>query len=427
MSRQGEAALATGSLWTATSVQDEYPALDHDLDVDFAVIGAGFTGLSAALHLAEAGARVVVIDAHAPGWGASGRNGGQVIPGLKKGPKITVDAEVARAIAAGTDSAGYLYRLIARLGVDCDAAQGGWAQLAATEKALRPLREKCESPAGRAEGLTLIGPEEIKRRLGVSGYVGGLFDARAGTVHPMKLAIGLARAAAQAGAAIHGGSPALRIEGEPGAITVTTPGGAIRCGVAIAGPNGYADNLLPTLRRAVVPVISAQVATDPLPEEIRPTVMPGGVAASDIRRLTCYFRSDAEGRLVMGGRGGFRAGANQALFADLRRTAERLFPQVRGHAVWRHAWGGRVAMTLDGLPRLVSPRPGVFAGYGYNGRGVALSVLMGRELAARALGRKDADCAFPLTGIRQVPFHRLRNAGVALTVRAYRAMDRMGI
>lgn len=422
-----EAPLSEGSLWAATCRPADYPPLDGDAAADFVVIGAGFTGLSAALHLAEAGARVVCLDAMAPGRGASGRNGGQVIPGLKKGSDDGLTGDAARAADAAEGAADFLFDLIARRGLDCDAARGGWAHLAADERMLRKLEAKCESRRGRAGGLAMIDAAETGDRLGVSGYAGGLFDARAGVVHPLKLAAALARAATKAGARIHGGTRATAIEGEPGAMTVRTAQGAIRCRAVLTGPNGYADRVLEPARRSVAPVISIQVATEPLPAALRPAVMPGGVAASDIRRLTIYFRADAEGRLVIGGRGVFDAAANAPLFAALRETALRLFPQIAGRAVWRHEWGGRVAMTIDGLPRLAAPRPGVLTGLGYNGRGVAMAALMGRELALRARDRPEAECALPLTGLRRIPFHGLRAAGIAATIRAYRVMDRLGI
>jgi glycine/D-amino acid oxidase-like deaminating enzyme len=166
---------------------------------------------------------------------------------------------------------------------------------------------------------------------------------------------------------------------------VSTPAGAVTAPSVILATNGYTDDLWPGLRRSVLPVQSYQVATEPLPDEVRRKVLPGGQAVSDLRRLLLYFRLDPDGRLIMGGRGALTDAENPALFERLTRAVTKLFPQV-GTPRFQHRWSGRVALTADHLPHMHEPERGLLIGLGYNGRGVAMATVMGKLLADRANG-----------------------------------------
>jgi glycine/D-amino acid oxidase-like deaminating enzyme len=390
------------------------------------VVGAGYTGLSAALHLAERGADVVVLDAAEPGWGGSGRNGGQVIPGLKDDPdelERTFGPETGRRIwqiAGG--AADLVFELIARHKIACHAQQSGWISAAPTAATLEILKARAEQWQRRGAPVEILDRQRIAELTGTTCYVGGMLDRRAGALHPLLYARGLARAAREAGADIHGRSAATALEAQSGAWRVVTSRGAVTARAVILATNAYTDDLWPGLQRTVLPVQSYQVATRPLPPDVRRRVLPGGQPVSDLRRILFYFRLDPEGRLLMGGRGPLDDAGDPALFSRLESAAARLFPQM-GTPEWEHRWSGRVALTADHLPHLHEPRPGLSIGLGYNGRGVAMATAMGKLLAQRALGTPAADVGWPVTPIAPIPLHGLRLPAMALVVNWKRFQD----
>jgi glycine/D-amino acid oxidase-like deaminating enzyme len=407
--------------WTASAEPGpEVTALSREERTDVAVVGAGYTGLSAALHLAERGAGVVVLDAAEPGWGGSGRNGGQVIPGLKHDPdelEHRYGAEIGRKMwqTAGT-AADVVFELIARHKIACHAQACGWIAAAPHASALKSLRSRTEQWQRRGAPVELLDTGRMAELTGTRAYVGGMLDRRAGAVQPLAYVRGLARAAAQAGVAIHGGSAVERLESlSKGGWRVHAKDGSVTARTVILATNAYTDDLWPGLRQTMLPVQSYQVATRPLPVEIRRQVLPGGQVVSDLRRILFYFRLDPEGRLLMGGRGPLHDRGDPALFARIESVARRLFPAI-GDTQWEHRWSGRVALTADHLPHLHEPRPGLLSAVGYNGRGVAMATVMGRVLAARALGTPVAELAWPVSAIAAIPLHRWRLPAMAAVV-----------
>lgn len=415
------------SAWTAGAEPlAETRPLEGDRRADVAVVGAGYTGLSAALHLAERGAEVVVLDAAEPGWGGSGRNGGQIIPGLKHEPdelERDFGPETGRRmwqIAGG--AADFVFDLIGRHKIACNAQPCGWIAAAPHAAALAALRSRTEQWQRRGAPVELLDGKRVADLTGTTGYVGGMLDCRAGALQPLAYVRGLARAAAQAGAALHGRSAATRLEASAGAWRVGTASGTVTARSVILATNAYTDDLWPGLRRTVLPVQSYQVATRPLPVDVRRQVLPGGQVVSDLRRILFYFRLDPEGRLLMGGRGPLDDRGDPALFARLEAVARRLFPQI-GAAEWEHRWSGRVALTADHLPHLHEPRPGLLIGLGYNGRGVAMATVMGKLLADRALGAGPAEIGWPVTPIRPIALHAWRLPAMAAVVHWKRFQD----
>ncbi|TNF63070.1 MAG: FAD-binding oxidoreductase, partial [Rhodobacteraceae bacterium] len=190
--------------------------------------------------------------------------------------------------------------------------------------------------------------------------------------------------------------------------------------------NGYSGPLHGGLARSVVPVRSVQVATAPLSENLRGTILPERNQVSDMARLLLYFRVDARGRFIMGGRGTFRDTSTRAQMEALRAASLRVFPQLRG-VEWTHAWGGNVAITPDHFPHLHELAPGLAAGLGYNGRGVAMATAMGRELARWARGTAPADLDYPVTPLRPLPLHGLHRLGVSAEILRMRLLDRLGL
>ena len=419
---------STVSAWTDVAAEPLVDArpLEGDHRADVVVVGAGYTGLSAALHVAERGAKVVVLDAAEPGWGGSGRNGGQIIPGLKHDPdelEHLLGPETGRRvwqIAGG--AADFVLELIARHKIACHAERCGWIAAAPHAAALDSLRSRTEQWQRRGAPVELLDRTRIAELTGTTGYAGGMLDRRAGALHPLAFVRGLARAAHQAGATIHGRSAAERLESTDGSWRVVTPRGTVTASSVILATNAYTDDLWPGLRRTVLPVQSYRVATRPLPEDVRRQVLPGGQVVSDLRRILFYFRLDPEGRLLMGGRGPLDDRGDPALFARLEAVARRFFPQI-GATPWEYRWSGRVALTADHLPHLHEPRPGVLIGLGYNGRGVAMATVMGKLLADRALGASPTEIGWPVTPIEPIPLHRWRLPAMALVVHWKRFRD----
>jgi glycine/D-amino acid oxidase-like deaminating enzyme len=415
------------SLWSATAAPaTTLPRLIGPARTEVAVIGAGYTGLSAALHLSEAGRDVVVLEADDVGAHASGRNGGQVIPGVKYDPDTlerlfgeTLGPQLVDTVAAGPD---LVFDLIRRHGIDCDATRTGWLQPATSEAALGPLSVRVEQWRRRGADVQLLTRQEIGRLTGSERYCGGWIDRRGGTVQPLSYVRGLAQAAQRAGSRIFTDSPAVGLARSGEEWRIVTPGGAVTSRVVILATDAYTGGIVDPLRRTIVAVPSFQVATAPIPENLRRSILPEGQSASDTWHLLRYFRLDRTGRLVMGTRGYF---ANVPLRTAARphyRAVAEIYPQLAGIAFEYH-WGGMVGMTRDHLPHLHEIEPGLLAGLGYNGRGVAMATLMGRLLARRVLGESAADLGFPITPVRPIPLHRFNRAGARAAIQILRALD----
>ena len=419
-----------GSLWAATAAKAPHrPALNGAAEADVAVIGGGYTGLSAALHLAEAGSRVVLLEAEQPGWGASGRNGGQVNPGLKDGPGA-IEAHYGpvfgpRVVALAGGVGDLVFGLVARHGIDCDARRNGWIRAAVTPRALSALTEAARDWRARGAEVAALDAGQIEAALGSPAYAGGLIDHRAGSLHPLNYALGLAAAAERHGARLHGDSRVTGLIDEGEALRVETAQGHVTARAALICTNAYTGPLAPPLGRTLVPVTSVQVATVPLGDNIACSILPGGAHVSDSRRLLLYFRKDAQGRFVIGGRGARSDRAIAARQEALRQAAAQLFPQLAG-SEWPFAWGGDVALTRDHMPGLHRLSPRVMAALGYNGRGVGMATAMGSVLADWALGRPEVDLDFPVTPARPIPFHGARRIGLGAAITLYRALDRIG-
>ena len=417
------------SLWAATARPPiAAPPLKGEEAADAVVVGGGFTGLSAALHLAERGLKPVLLEAAEPGWGASGRNGGQVIAGLKADPAEII-AEFGpvrgKAIVDLLDgTADFVFDLIARHGIACDATRAGWVQAAHSEGALARVAARVADWQGHGAPVRLADKAELARILGTDDYVGGMIDARGGALNPLGYARGLADAAQRLGARIHGGSPVTAIEQRGRDWRVATAAGAVTAPRVLIGTNAYTTDFWPGLAASVVPVSSFQIATVPIGDNLRRTILPDGHVLSDTRRLLRYFRLDARGRMVMGGRGTFKddPGANDTV--RLRRWVGQLFPAL-ADIEYEHHWAGRVAVNLAHRAQLHSLAPGVWAGLGYNGRGVAMASRMGALLADLATGTPPEQVAFPITPLRPILFHGLRRAVLPVMTAWYGMLDRV--
>jgi len=408
------------SLWDATATPAfTLPELMGKVRAEVVIVGGGYTGLSAALHLCESGVDVVVLDAAELGEGASGRNGGQVIPGVKHDPDALEEmfgarlgTQLVETVASGPD---LVFELIAKYQIDCEATRGGWIQAATSASALAAMHDRVEQWRRRAAPVQLLDRQQVSRLIGSERYCGGWLDARGGTVQPRSYQSGLAQVVRRLGGRIYTRSAAVKLERSGGQWRVRTPRGQVSAATAVLATNAYSGELVDAVRRSVVAVPSFQVATEPLPQALRQTIMPQRQAVSDTWPLLRYFRLSADGRLVMGSRGSFSSTSLASAARHHYRAVQEIFPQLR-NVRYEYHWGGLVAMTSDHLPHLHELGPGLLAGLGYNGRGVAMATVMGRLLARRIQGVPIGELGFPATPLRAIPLHRFSQFGVRLAI-----------
>jgi glycine/D-amino acid oxidase-like deaminating enzyme len=284
---------------------------------------------------------------------------------------------------------------------------------------MRVLEARARSWQRRGAPVRILGREETADLLGTRAYVGGIVDLRGGALQPLKYTRGLADAAVRKGARIFVRSRAQGLRQAGGQWRFETEHGSISARRVVLATNGYTDGLWPGLAETVLPAYSFQIATRPLADAGRAAVLPSGHVASDTRRLLRYFRQ-AGGRLLMGGRGSFRASPTASNERRLLGTVREVFPAFASPPV-EYRWSGRVALTKDHLPHLHAPAPGVFAGLGYNGRGVAMGTLMGQWLAEIASGGRCHD--FPVTEVQPLRGHRFHRPVLQALMGWYRLLD----
>ncbi|RWF61933.1 FAD-binding oxidoreductase [Mesorhizobium sp. M4B.F.Ca.ET.190.01.1.1] len=395
--------------------------------VDVVIVGGGIMGLSTALHAARQGLAVQVLDAGAIGEGASGLNGGQVIPGLKYDPEWLVEhfgkerGEALVNFAASTADA--VFDLIRDEKLAVPLTRNGWIQAVHTETALTAAANRDRQWRARGADVELLSQAEIAAMTGAKGYLGGWLDRRAGVVDPLAYTLELARVTAAAGAGIAQGQKVVKLRKDAGLWQVLTESGLeVRAKAVVLATNAYTDGLLPGLARTIVPLHSFQIATAPLPADIGAGILPGGQAVSDSRRILVYYRRSADGRLVLGGRGRMALPSSAADWAHLERALIRLYPALAGIAIEKR-WFGRVAMTPDHLPHIHEPEKGLLAVAGCQGRGVGLMSALGKRMASYLASGDARQLPFPLSPIRPIPFHAFRQVGVAATIAWYRMLD----
>lgn len=396
---------------------------------DVIVVGGGITGLSTALHLAEAGIAVALLEAHVPGWGASGRNGGQVNPGLKADPdevEKRYGADLGgRMNSLSGGAPGFVFDLIKRLKIECDARRNGTLRAATSPRQALRLRSTAAQLSGRGAPVELLEGEALALATGTRRYALAMLDRRGGDLNPLRYARGLAAAARAAGAQLYDDSRALRLQNQNQLWQVSTAGGSISAPRVVLATNGYTDGLWPELKKTIIPVFGAIAASAPLSETAARNILPGRSVLYEIGAITHYYRVDAGQRLVFGGRGPMREVSDAAAIKHLLAYARRLWPAI-GPLAWTHVWGGQLAMTTDHYPHVHEPQPGVSICLGYNGRGVAMATVMGALLAAR-IASPGAPFDMPITAMRGIPFHAFWRTGVRAAIARGRLIDRLGL
>lgn len=427
--RPPEASVLPNSLWAATAeAAPETKPLTGTEEVDSVVIGAGFTGLRAALLLAEAGQRVTVLDARTIGWGASGRNGGQVNPlppahGPDKIVSLIGASAFERYAEAALGSADELFAIIARHDIACQARQKGWLRVDHCQSAMRNARRIAEAWNRHGAEIAFLDGPDLHRELGSTAFETGTLIEKGGAIHPLSYVRGLARCAMAAGVAVHSDSPAVALERHDPHWEVRSPSGIVRANAVLLCANGYTDQLWPRLAETIIPLVSIQAATEPLSPSDAESILPKGRTVADTRREIFYGRREPNNRILLGSLGRLTERGDRAAFRALQEEAERIFPMLT-NTRWAFRWSGRIAVTQDHLPHLHEPAPGIFAGLGYNGRGVAMSNVMGRALAERVLGKAPDAVPFPVRPIRPYPLHRFHEIGARALMWWMRTRDR---
>lgn len=374
-------------LWEAAPRPGPLPLAAMPERADVCVIGGGYTGLAAARALARGGASVAVLEQGRIGGGASGRNGGFVLPGYKADLAAIVrrnGLELARQLfEASLESIRFVERLVAEEQIECEWHRPGGITLAAKPAHLAGLRAEqrlLEREFGHR--TTLLGAADIAAEIGSRRYHGGLLDPVAGAVQPALYLHGLARSAATAGALLCEGVQAGSLTRRSGRWAVETGRGQLEAGEVVVATNGYTGRLVPWLARRVVPVGSFILATAPLEPERATRLIPHRRVLSDTRNLLHYFRLSADHRLVFGGRAAFRPEALEESIRVLRRDLMETFPELAGTAL-EYGWGGTLGFTLDHLPH-AGQHEGLTFALGYGGHGVAMASWLGDQVG-RAL------------------------------------------
>ncbi|HEY0440743.1 MAG TPA: FAD-dependent oxidoreductase [Xanthobacteraceae bacterium] len=431
------------SLWAATAPPGpELPTLQGHQKADVVIIGGGFTGLSAAIHLREMGVTATVIEAAEPGWGASGRNNGQVIPTLAgHDPSAMVQRHGEageRFNALLRDSASYLFDIVCKYGIAAEAEQAGWVQPVHSPGRFKLAEKRVREWSAIGARVELLDRAAISEMLGSEAWFGGFWNRSGGHINPLALTRGLAEAALKLGATIFARSAARSIARVNNRWIVNTASGSVTARALILATNAYTgefeQQLAPEIAREVVPVLSWQMATKPITDNIAKTVIPGRQAMSDTHRELYFARWDARDRLVTGGAAVFPGQEGTNLRRPVAERLKRLWPQL-GEVEFDYVWSGYVGMTPDnllrpqvpGFPRIHQLGPDGFAWVGCNGRAVALSISLGRELARATQGAAIETLGLPLSKPKPQPLQAMVRKIAPFALPLYRRLDQREI
>jgi gamma-glutamylputrescine oxidase len=400
------------------------PALDQDLSVDVAIIGGGITGVSAALHLAERGYDVALLEAHDIGWGASGRNGGQVLAGFGVGQvklKKLVGAEPAQRLwDMSVEAVNLLHAQIRRFDIPCDPVQG-YLHAALKARQVRELEETQEEYAqlGAPVGRILRG-DELRARLASPRYLAALEDKLAGHIHPLNYTLGLAAAAQRAGAKLFAQTRVTEVT--PGRrIRIRAGGHEIRASYLLTAGGAYLGELMRPLTGYIMPVSTYIVATESRADVRR--LIPGNEAVADLNFVLDYFRRSPDDRLLFGGRVSYSTLPPPALKSAMLARAVRVFPQLRDMRV-EYVWGGNVDITRNRAPHFGRLANNILFCHGFSGHGVALTGLAGRLAAEAIAGQAERFDAFTRIPHARFPGGRtFRVPALLLATSYYRLRD----
>lgn len=395
------------SLWDVSAIETDLEGSDNaDVQVDVAVVGGGFTGLSTALHCAEKGLSVHVIEAEKIGFGGSGRNVGLVNASVWLPPhdvrKQLGDSYGPRFLNEFSEAPEYVFSLIEKHQIRCEVTKTGTIHAAHSPAGFRGLRERHAEWQRMGAPVDLLDREDASKMIGSDVFYGGLVDHRAGTINPMGYCRGLARAAKAAGAQISTGTRATKLSKEDGSWVVETTKGRVKAKDVILGTNAYTDDLWPDLNKVFTKIHYFQLATHSLGPEVD-HILPGRQGLWDTGQIMFSVRRDAYNRIVIGSMGKVIGAADKGLSHRwAKKQLKRLFPTL-GNVEFEEAWHGQIAMTPDHLPRIYELADNLYTPIGYNGRGITTGTIFGRAMSNLLTGAARDSLPLPITTLKTVP------------------------
>ena len=425
--KSGPAEPHCASYYAATRNDHElYSILEGDAQADVCVIGAGFTGISTALTLAERGYRVIVLEQHRIGWGASGRNGGQMIGGMCGGAKLNRfwgERHADALFELGYRGHDIIAGRVEKYGIDCDLKYG-YMDVALKRRHLDQQRAwfdaLCEK--GMEEQLRLVSREELPAVLGTDYYLGGLINNRNGHLHPLNLVLGEARAASGQGVTIHEGTEVTGIEHGARPVVVTNSGRVTADFVVLAG-NAYQQLERGSLSGQVFPAGSFIIGTEPLSEDEVAEINPLDLAVCDQNEVLDYFRLSADRRMLFGGRCNYSGREPRSIEASMLPRMRRIFPQLANKRI-DFAWGGKIGIVPNRVPLLGRIGDNVFYSLGYSGHGVNMTHACGEILAEAVAGTFEKMDIFARVPHRKIPFgQKFGGQLIAMGMLYYRLRD----
>ncbi len=408
----------------------DYPALTEVVETDVCVIGAGYTGLSTALFLLENGFRVTVLEAAKVGFGASGRNGGQIVNSYSRDINVIekqVGARQAQLLGEMAFEGGRIIReRVAKYGIQCDLKDGGvFAAITGKQLGHLEAQKKLWERYGHTQ-LELMDERRIREVVGTDRYVGGMLDMSGGHIHPLNLALGEAAAVASLGGAIYEQSPATRIDRGPQPV-VHTPNGQVKAKFVVVAGNAYLGGLMPELAAKSMPCGTQVLTTEPLSDELAHSLLPQDYCVEDCNYLLDYYRLSADKRLIYGGGVVYGARDPADIEAIIRPKLLKTFPQLKDVKI-EYTWTGNFLLTLSRLPQVGRIGDNIYYSQGCSGHGVTYTHLAGKVLAEALRGQAERFDAF--AGLPHYPFpggQLLRVPFTALGAVYYQLRDRLGI
>lgn len=406
------------SLWDASAVETDLGVLEgKETQVDVAIVGGGFTGLSTALHCANKGMSTHVVEAETIGFGGSGRNVGLVNASVWLPPR-NVRMQLGepygpRFLAEFSNAPEYVFSLIEKYQIRCEVTKTGTIHAAHSPAGFNGLKERHAEWQRMGAPVELLGRDDASKLIGSDAFFGGLLDHRAGTINPMGYCRGLARAALSAGANITTGTRVIRLVKQNTHWLVETTNGSIRAKQVILGTNAYTDELWPDLNKIFTKIHFFQLATNPLGAEAD-HILPERQGLWDTGQIMLSVRLDAFGRIIIGSMGKIVGEASKGLSQRwAKKQLARLFPNL-GSVEFQDAWCGQIAMTPDHLPRIYELDENLFTPIGYNGRGITTGTIFGRAMSELLTGGERNALPLPITKLKTAPaapiFSRLYDA-----------------
>ena len=422
----------TGSYYAASAnVVQLRPQLIGDLTFDVCVVGAGYTGLSTALHLAEQGFNVAVVEGARIGWGASGRNGGQIVNGLNASLqtiKRRYGQDTASFVAGLVTEGGDIIReRVKRYDIKCDLKATNLFT-AYTGAHMRELEDRLE--LWRGYGIhtqDMVSKDQIRDYVGSDVYAGGMIDHAGGHLHPLNLALGEADAFEQNGGTIFELSKVVDVNSDGAQPVVSTEKGSITCNKVVLCGNAYLGHVVPALTPRVMPVSTQIMATEPLDKDLAQRLLPTDTCVEDIRYILDYFRLSADNRLLFGGGTVYGGADPKDIETKLRKNMDRVFPDLR-HMRIEYAWSGNFALSFSRVPQMGRLNNNTYFAHGYSGHGVTGSHTFGRILSEAIAGDMRRFDVF--SNVPWIPFPGGRMFRVPYSVIGswyYAFKDRFGI